>query len=242
MMTIAAFHPKEVVIDLFELELTQASFIALLKIIAIDIVLSGDNAVVIAMATKRLPKQQQNKAIVIGTGGAVLLRIFLAVVVTYLLQVPLVHFIGGMLLLFIAYNVLADKKDKHPAVSSNGLSKAVWTIIIADAVMSLDNVVAIAGAADGHVLMIALGVAVSIPIMIFGSKLIVLVMNKYRWIAYAGAGILAWTAGEMITRDKIIINLFNLHQKSFVYVIIAGLTALILLIGYLKNHGKLLTR
>src|SRR5699024_2359803 len=137
---------------------------ALLKIIAIDIVLSGDNAIVIAMATKRLPKYQQNKAIIIATSGAVILRVILAMII--------VHLFGGALLRFIAYNVLVEKKTEKPIVSSNGLSKAVWTIIIADAVMSLDNVVAIAGAANGHVVMIAIGVAISIPIMIFGSKLI----------------------------------------------------------------------
>lgn len=224
---------------MFGIEFTQESIVALLKIIAIDIVLSGDNAVVIAMATKRLPKEQQNKAILIGTSGAVLLRIFLAVVIVYLLQIPYVHLLGGILLLFIAYNVLVEKKGPQTIVSSNGLSKAVLTIIIADAVMSLDNVVAIAGAANGHFAMIAIGVAISIPIMIFGSKLIVRVLEKYRWIAYIGAGILAWTAGEMIIQDKFIINLLNLHQTSFIYAIIAGLTVIILLLGYLRNSKNL---
>jgi len=223
------------------IEFTQESFMALLKIIAIDIVLSGDNAIVIAMATKRLPKYQQNKAIIIGTSGAVLLRVILAMIVVYLLQIPFVHLFGGALLLFIAYNVLVEKKTEKPIVSSNGLSKAVWTIIIADAVMSLDNVVAIAGAANGHVVMIAIGVAISIPIMIFGSKLIVRIMETYRWIAYVGAGILAWTAGEMIMQEAFIVHLLHLDQKAFMYAIIAGLTAFILLIGYLKN-SKIMTR
>src|SRR5699024_7016714 len=107
------------------------------------------------------------------------------------------------------------------------------------AVMSLDNVVAIAGAANGHMGMIVIGVAVSIPIMIFGSKLIVRILEKYRWIAYFGAGILAWTAGEMITKDKFIIDLLNLHQQSFIYAIIGGLTAMILLLGYLRNSKNL---
>jgi len=214
---------------------------ALLKIIAIDIILSGDNAIVIAMATKRLPKYQQNKAIIIGTSGAVLLRVILAMIVVYLLQIPFVHLFGGVLLLFIAYNVLVEKKTEKPIVSSNGLSKAVWTIIIADAVMSLDNVVAIAGAANGHVVMIAIGVAISIPIMIFGSKLIVRIMETYRWIAYVGAGILAWTAGEMIMQEASIVHLLHLDEKAFMYAIIAGLTAFILLIGYLKN-SKIMTR
>src|SRR5699024_10072736 len=149
---------------------------------ALPIFLSGDNAIVIAMATKRLPKNQQNKAITIGTSGAVILRVILAMIVVYLLQLPFVHLFGGALLLFIAYNVLVERKTEKPIVSSNGFSKAVWTIIIADAVMSLDNVVAIAGAANGHVVMIAIGVAISIPIMIFGSKLIVRIMETYRWI------------------------------------------------------------
>src|SRR5690625_5856868 len=175
------------------IEFTQESFMALLKIIAIDIVLSGDNAIVIAMATKRLPKYQQNKAIISWTSVAVLLRVILAMFVVYLLQIPFVQLFGGALLLFIAYNVLVEKKTEKPIVSSNGLSKAVWTIIIADAVMSLDNVVAIAGAANGYVVMIAIGVAISISIMIFGCKLIVRIMDTYLWIAYVVPGILEWT-------------------------------------------------
>src|SRR5699024_7867436 len=143
-------------------------------------------------------------------------------------------------LLFIAYNVLVEKMTEKSIVSYNGLSKDVWTIIIDNDVMRLDNVVAIAGAAIGHVVMIAIGVAIRIHMMNYDSKLIVRIMETYRWIAYVGAGILAWTAGEMIMQEAFIVHLLHLDQKAFMYAIIAGLTAFILLIGYLKN-SKIMT-
>lgn len=210
----------------------------LLKVIAIDIVLSGDNAIVIAMATRRLSKSKQNKAIILGTCGAVLLRILFAVVIIYLLQVPLVHFIGGLLLLWIAYNVVADEREETNVNSSNSLVKAVLTIIVADVIMSLDNVVAIAGAAQGHIFLLAIGVAVSIPIMIFGSKLIVRTMERFRWIAYVGTGILAWTAGEMIIDDELIVTKFHLQDRPYTFAIQVILTVAVLLMGYIHNRDK----
>ncbi|TQS70664.1 TerC family protein [Ornithinibacillus gellani] len=220
------------------MEFTSEALIALLKIIAIDIVLSGDNAVVIAMATKGLPKEQQNKAIFIGTGGAVILRILFAVVIVYLLKIPFVHLIGGLLLLWIAYNVLVEDKQEKEVQAAGSLMKAVGTIVVADAIMSLDNVVAIAGAASGHISMIAIGVAVSIPIMIFGSKLIVRMLDRYAWIAYIGAGILAWTAGEMITGDQFMVDLFHFRNGPVEYVFIGLLTFAVLFIGYMKNKAN----
>lgn len=217
------------------IELTSSSLTALLKIIAIDIVLSGDNAVVIAMATKNLPKKQQNKAIMIGTGGAVLLRILFAVLIVYLLQIPYVHFFGGVLLLWIAYRVLVGDERTTDVAATGSIWKAVWTIIMADAIMSLDNVIAIAGAANGHILIIAIGVIVSIPIMIFGAKWITRIMDKHVWVAYIGAGILAWTGGEMITRDKLMADHLHL-QGPMVYVVIIVLTLLILFSGFVKKR------
>ncbi|WP_077324522.1 TerC family protein [Virgibacillus siamensis] len=217
-------------------EFSAEAIFALLNIIAIDIVLSGDNAVVIAMATRALPKHQRNKAILIGTGGAVLLRIIFAIIIVYLLQVPLVHLIGGLLLIYIAVNLLVDDEEDTEIKSSGTILKAVGTIIMADAVMSLDNVVAIAGAANGHIGMIAIGVAVSIPIMIFGSKLIVRLMDKHAWIAYIGAGILAWTAGSMIVEDRFVLDWLNLHQGLVTYLCTALITAAVLLTGFFKNR------
>lgn len=220
---------------MLEIEFTQAAMVALLKIIAIDIILSGDNAIVIAMATRGLPEKQQNKAIFIGTAGAVILRIIFAILIVYLLQIPFVHLISGLLLLWIAYHVLVDDKAEADIRSAGTLLKAVGTIVMADAVMSLDNVVAVAGAAHGHIGMIALGVAISIPIMIFGSKLIVRMMDKYIWITYFGAGILTWTAGEMIIGDEYVMENLHLNDRAAMYGIVACLTLIILMVGYLRN-------
>lgn len=217
------------------LAISSGAIIALLKIIAIDIILSGDNAIVIAMATRGLPKEHQNRAIFWGTAGAVILRIFFAAIIVYLLKIPYVHLIGGVLLLWIAYKVLVEGEEEANIKSHTGLRQAITTIIIADAVMSLDNVVAVAGAAHGHIGMIALGVFISIPIMIFGSKAIVRVLEKYRWIAYLGAGILAFTAGEMIVRDEKFLHLLNIHHGPVTYLITLGLTVGVLLIGFLVN-------
>lgn len=214
---------------------SSAALIALLKIIAIDIVLSGDNAIVIAMATRNLPKKQRNKAIVWGTAGAVSLRILFAIVIVWILHIPFVHAIGGMLLLWIAYNVLVGGDDTAQISGHQDFYKAVGTIIVADIAMSLDNVVAVAGAADGHIGMIALGVAISIPIMIYGSVFIVQTMAKYSWIAYIGSGILAWTAGEMIVKDEKVMQLLQIPQGVAPYIIIISLTVTVLLVGWIVN-------
>ncbi|WP_174615911.1 TerC family protein [Virgibacillus ihumii] len=216
-------------------EFSAEAIFSLVNIIAIDVVLSGDNAVVIAMATKALPKHQRNKAILIGTGGAVLLRILFAILIVFLLQAPLVHLIGGILLIGIAVNLLMEDEEETEIKSSGTIIKAVGTIIMADAIMSLDNVVAIAGAANGHLGMIAIGVAVSIPIMIFGSKLIVRMMDRYAWIAYVGAGILAWTAGGMIMEDQVVMDWFNLDHGFLTYMWTAIITGTVLLIGFLAD-------
>ncbi|WP_206501569.1 TerC family protein [Geobacillus sp. JS12] len=217
------------------LTISAAALLALWKIIAIDIILSGDNAVVIAMATRRLPNDQRNKAIVWGTAGAVLLRILFATVIAFLLNIPFVHFVGGLLLVWIAYKVLVEREEEANVQAADRLLKAIMTIIIADAVMSLDNVVAVAGAAEGHLGMLALGVAISIPIMIFGSKAIVHVMEKHRWIAYVGSGILAWTAGKMMAGDEGVLHWFHLSYGPFVYAVAAGVTIVVLVAGYITN-------
>ncbi|WP_017436114.1 TerC family protein [Saccharococcus caldoxylosilyticus] len=215
--------------------ISSEALLALLKIIAIDIILSGDNAVVIAMATRKLSKHQQNKAIFWGTGGAVLLRILFATVIVFLLEMPFVHLAGGLLLLWIAYKVLVEREEEAHVQSSDRLLKAIMTIIAADAVMSLDNVVAVAGASEGHVGMIAFGVAISIPIMIFGSKAIMKVMEKHRWIAYVGSGILAWTGGKMVMEDEGFMRLLHLQKGPLTYAITVGLTIFVLAVGYATN-------
>lgn len=223
----------------FGLSFTTEAFMILLKVIAIDLILSGDNAVVIAMATKKLPKDLRNKAIYLGTGLAIILRILFAVAIAYIINIPLVHFFGGLLLLYIAYKVLVDHGDGEENIKAkDSFIGAVGTIVAADAIMSLDNVIAVAGAAEGHILLLALGVLISIPIMIFGSKIIIKFMEKYPWIAYIGSGILAWTAGEMIVGDKKIMGWLHYEEGTYTVMATIIITALLLLIGYLKNKKE----
>lgn len=212
------------------------TILTLLKVVAIDLILSGDNAVVIAMATRKLPEKNRNKAIYLGTGFAIVLRILFAVVIAMLLKIPLVHFFGGLLLLFIAYKVLVNHDGEGNSVAAkDSIVGAVGTIIAADAVMSLDNVVAVAGASGGNLFILALGVLISIPIMVFGSKLIVKVMENYPWIAYIGSGILAWTAGEMIIGDEKIMDWLNIKEGLINYIFAIIVTVLLLAIAYWKN-------
>lgn len=219
---------------LAEIIFSSTAFLALLKIIAIDIILSGDNAIVIAMATRKLSKKQQNKALFWGIFGAVLLRILFAMIIVQLLQIPFMHIIGGLLLLWIAYRVLVGNENaENPISAQNSLFKAIGTIILADAVMSLDNVVAIAAAADGHLLVLAIGVAISIPVMIFASKIIVKIMDKYPWISYLGSAILAWVAGEMLMKDQYI-HITGLLE----YIVLILLVCIVLSAGYITNRKR----
>ncbi|HIX41926.1 membrane protein [Kurthia sp. 3B1D] len=174
----------------------------ILSIILLDIVLSGDNAVVIALACRKLAPEQRKKAILFGTMGAVVLRIVLTVVAVWILGIPFVKFIGGLLLLYIAWDLLKSG-DEDPDIKGNtGLMPAIRTIIVADFVMSLDNVLAIAGVANGHVGLAALGLVISIPIIIFGSQIIMKLMEKLPILVWIGALLIAYTAGEMMVSDK----------------------------------------
>ena len=176
----------------------------LMEIMMVNIVLSGDNAVVIAMAARSLPTQQQRKAILWGSGGAVVLRVLLTVVAVSLLKIPLLQCIGGLLLVWIAYKLLVgeDETDGAEHHVHGNLMSAVKTILIADVVMSLDNTLASAGVAKGDYTLLGLGLALSIPIVVFGSALIMMMMERFPVIVYVGAGLIAYTAGEMIDSDK----------------------------------------
>ncbi len=210
------------------MEIFGLSVVVLVKIIVIDIVMSGDNAVVIAMAARNLPKELQSKAIFWGTFGAIVLRLLFAAIVVVLLDIPYLTLIGGLMLLWISIKLLLPENEQHQEGGKTVWS-AVRTIILADAVMSLDNVLALAGASDGHFGAIVLGVIVSIPIIVFGSRLILNAMNKYPIIVYIGAGILAWTAGEMIVSEEKLAAFIPANAHLIIQVI---LTILALGIGY----------
>ncbi len=183
--------------------LQSADFwIGLVKIVWINIILSGDNAVVIALAARSLPPHQQKQAVFWGSGAAVVLRIVLTVVAAKLLELSFLQIIGGCLLLWIGYQLLgSDEDDAGEAKTYGSLMAAVRTILLADLVMSLDNVIAVAAAAHGSILLLVLGLAVSIPLVIFGSTLMIKLMERFPVIVLLGAALIGWVGGETIAND-----------------------------------------
>lgn len=179
-------------------------FTALGTIILLDILLGGDNAVVIAMAANKLSPVLRKKAILIGTAGAVIIRLIMTFIAVWLLTIPYLQVIGGLILLPIAVKLLIPEEHHDNVKASDNLMGAIKTIIIADAAMGVDNVLAIAGASHGSFLLVAIGFLVSIPIIVGGSTIIGRLMDRFPVILYAGAGLLGWTAGSMIGHDKIL--------------------------------------
>lgn len=194
-------------------ELTTGQFwLDLLQIIGINILLSGDNAVVIALASRSLPADQRRLAVLGGSAGAVVMRIAFCFVIVSLLQVPYLKLVGGLLLLYIGVKlVVPEPEGEGDGIASRpNIWGAIQTIIVADAVMSLDNVVAIAAAAHGSLLLIVLGLLISIPLIVFGSQLVLGILNRYPVLVLAGGGLLGWIAGEIIISDTFI----NTHLPS----------------------------
>jgi YjbE family integral membrane protein len=176
-----------------------------LGIVVIDLTLAGDNALVIALAVRTLPRRQQLLGRLWGTAGAVALRIGFIAAVTGLLRVPLLHLLGGLLLVWIALKLVRQAAGDEAHIRQGGsLSQAVWIIIIADMAMSLDNVVAVAAAARGDLILAAFGISLSIPIVIWGSGLLARLMTRLSWIVWLGGGVLGYVAGEMALRDQLI--------------------------------------
>lgn len=181
---------------------TADFWIGLVKIVWINIILSGDNAVVIAMAARSLPPQQQQKAVLFGSGAAVVLRIVLTVVAAKLLALPYLQILGGALLLWIGVQLLGDEEDDNGEEKAYGsMLAAVRTILLADLVMSLDNVIAVAAAAQGSMVLLMLGLAISIPLVIFGSTLMIKLMERFPIIIMLGAALIGWVGGETIAGD-----------------------------------------
>jgi YjbE family integral membrane protein len=200
---------------------------ALAVIVLIDLVLAGDNAIVIALAARNLPRQLQRRAIVWGTLGAVVVRASLTVGVLWLLQVPGLMLAGGVLLVWIAYRLLVpgDAGDPHEVAPAASFWTAMRTIVIADAVMGLDNVLGVAGAAQGSVLLVVLGLLISIPIMVWGSTLVLRFLERFPALVYVGGAVLAWTAAKMIVGEPRIAELLAPQPllRAGVYVaLVAG--------------------
>ncbi|MEB3100665.1 TerC family protein [Ferviditalea candida] len=210
-------------------------FLLFLEIMLINIVLSGDNAVVIAMASKNLPLDQRKKAVWWGAFGAVALRLVLTVVAVVLLKVPYIQAAGSLLLMYIALKLLMDDEGHSNVKEASSLAGAVWTIIVADFIMSLDNVLAIAAVAEGDLILIILGIGLSIPLIIWGSTLIMKLLHKYPILVYIGAGILGYTAGEMLVSDQKVEKLLEHANPAFHWLIPVATTLIVIGAGLIKK-------
>ncbi len=184
-----------------EMLMTAEFWLGLGAITLINIVLSGDNAVVIALAARSLPEHQRMKAVMWGAGAAVVMRIVLTIIAVELLKWPYLKIIGAILLFWIAVKLLVPEDGEEDIEGSDNLMKAIKTILIADLVMSLDNVIGVAAAAKGNMTLLILGLAISIPIVVFGATILMKLMEKWPIIITIGAGLLGWVAGEMLMTD-----------------------------------------
>jgi YjbE family integral membrane protein len=184
---------------------TPAFFWALMAIIMIDLVLAGDNAIVIGIAARNVPKDMQKKVILWGTAGAIIIRIIFTLSIVWLLKIPGLLLVGGVLLVPVAYKLMfAGGDDEHNIESSTSVSGAIKTIVIADALMGVDNVLGVAGAAGGSFLLVVLGLLISIPIMVWGSSIVLKWIERFPRIVTIGCGVLLWTAFTMIASEKLL--------------------------------------
>ncbi|MEX2414681.1 MAG: TerC family protein [Paenibacillaceae bacterium] len=214
----------------------EEEILLFIKIMLINIVLSGDNAVVIAMASKNLPIHQRRLAVGWGSFGAVTLRLLLTVGAVYLLDVPYLQAVGSVLLLYIAIKLLVEDSGEQHVREATLLMGAVRTIIIADFVMSLDNVLAIAAVAKGNTALIIIGIGLSIPLIIWGSTMIMKLLSCYPIFIYLGAAILGYTAGEMILSDQKVGRFLEQSNQNLQWIIPIGGVILVLASGLLKLY------
>ena len=215
-------------------------WIALVQIIGVNIVLSGDNAVVIALAARGLPAANQKRAVAWGSGAAVVMRIVLTIVAVELLRMPYLKLAGAGLLLWIAVKLLVpgDESEGH-GVAGTSLAAAIKTILIADLVMSLDNVIAVAAAAKGNTTLLIVGLAISIPLVIFASRLLLTLMDRFPVIITLGAALLGWVAGEMAISDPVAKGWVDAHAAILHYLAPAtGAIGVVLLGNWLASRAR----
>ena len=226
------------------MELFSAEFFsALAAIVVIDLVLAGDNAIVIALAARGLPPHLRTRAILWGTFGAIAVRTAMTVIVVWLLKIPGLLAIGGALLVWIAYKLLIDSDgdEAHEGAGATTFWGAMKTIVVADALMGLDNVLAVAGAAHGSFLLVVIGLLISIPIVIWGSQLVLKLVERYPGIVYVGAGVLAWTAVKMISTEPFLkeyVEEYPIVVSALYFTVILG----VLIGGFLANHRRVRER
>ena len=205
-------------------------FLQIIQIVWINILLSGDNAVVIALACRSLPTRERKWGVILGAGAAVFMRIIFTVMVMSLMQIPYLKLIGGLLLLWIAVKLVIDETDETDIHASSTIWNAVRTIAVADMVMSLDNVVAIAAAAKGSIPLIVFGLLISVPLIVFGATLIITILQRYPVLVWAGAGLLGWVAGDLIASDPSMRPLTSAIAESTAETI-GGIIGVVLVLG-----------
>ncbi|MEA3192215.1 MAG: hypothetical protein QOD26_548 [Betaproteobacteria bacterium] len=226
---------------------SQAFWLGLLKIIGVNIILSGDNAVVIALAARSLPPKQQTQAVIWGSLAAIVMRVILTIFAVALLALPWLKLIGSLLLFWIGVKLLIPEDEDENIQASDQLLAAIKTILIADLVMSLDNVIAVAAAAGGSYLLLILGLAISIPLVIFGATLLLKLMERFPVIITIGAGLIGWVAGEMLVADAALKGWFTgmgvEYREANPYVgglsleIIAGIIGIVIVVALGKWLG-----
>lgn len=212
-----------------------------LSITVLDLTLAGDNAVVIGMTVRALPERQRKWGVFWGAFGAVALRVTCTFVAAQLLRIPLLQFSGGLLLLWIAWKLLQNPPGAEGGEHVNaaaGLLDAVKIIVLADFVMSLDNMLAVAAACHGSFFLLMFGLGLSIPIILCCSALVATLMNRWPWLVVAGAGILGWVAGEMLVADRIVAPYLRPLGTGFHYAVPAALTAVFLVLGAMKERAR----
>ena len=221
-MYILYFNSKEDTLDI----LSAQGLLAMLQIIVIDILLAGDNAIVIGMAARNLPAHLQKKAIFWGTAGAIIIRLIMAFLfVEALNNIPALRLVGGILLLWIGYKLIVDDGREHNIEAKDNLRAAITTIVIADGIMGIDNVLGVVGAAGGDMTLVTIGMLITVPIIIYGSTLFVKVIERFPIILYVGGGILAWVGAGMSVEDKLISHIVE------PYALFIKIAAVILVVG-----------
>ena len=211
--------------------LTTAFWAGFLEVVWINVILSGDNAVVIALAARSLPQRQQRLAILWGAGAAVVLRILLTLVAVRLLQFPWLKLAGAVALLWIAVKLLVPEAEDGEVHAPPSLVGAIKTILVADLVMSTDNVIAVAAVANGSTLLLVLGLLVSIPLVVFGATMLMRLMERYPLIITIGAAVLGWTAGELAITDPALARVLPPHSGWLHWAASAGCAILVVLVG-----------
>src|SRR5262245_7751428 len=204
---------------------------SILKIVLIDLVLSGDNAVVIGMAAHRLPPRQRKLAILIGGGAAIGLRIGLTVIAALLLSVPGLQLFGGILLIWIGFKLLKEEEESHEGVKvAASMREAIFTILLADFIMSTDNVLGVAGASAGDVRLLFFGLALSMAILMWMGSVVATLINKFWWLSYAGSAVIAWTGSMMIFEDPI--SRANWVGRPMIYASATVITIVVLVFAH----------